>query len=825
LLSEPWLASSRILILQPRRIAARSVANRMASLLGEDVGATVGYHVRLERRVSARTRIEVLTEGILTRRLANDPTLDNVSLVIFDEFHERSVHGDVALAFSRRIQKTVREDLRILLMSATLDTPGLSPSLGDIAHVASAGRLFPVDVRYAREDAPRGRDPSPMVVSAIRRALVTEKGDVLVFLPGAPEIRRVVEAVQREARANGDSIDVIPLHGELTLEAQQRAIVPGPRRRVVVATNIAETSLTIEGVRVVVDSGLVRVARFDSGLGMSRILTERVSKANADQRAGRAGRLGPGVVFRLWTEQTHGALVPALRPEIETADLVPLALDLAAFGEPDEALEWLTPPAERPLRGAREVLRGLQALDASHRLTQHGRALVALGVHPRLGHLLIEGRKSGESKLASEVAAAIETGGRGERSEPAEKTSDITSLVESLHHGSPGRVSHLQEIALFFEARLSDGDPSEGREARHRAKAPARHPPADDAIGRLVALAFPERIARRRPGSRARYQLTSGRGARLSDGDPLSAHEWLAVAHLDIGPSGVAGRSNDSRIRLAAPLEVANMESVAGTLLTQNRVVEWNGETGALIARTEKRLGAIVLEARDLGDATRSGENDSEFLAERIAVLCRAVQSEGLGILEFDERTERLRDRVRALSAWGRAEFPDLSDTALLANVELWLGPLIALGDVAIRRREDFARLDHLAALRTLVPPAALRALDDLAPAAIEVPTGSKITLDYRAAAAGGAPVLAVRLQELFGWTDTPTVNHGRTRVTLSLLSPGGKPVQTTQDLRSFWTNAYAEVRKEMRARYPRHSWPEDPWTAPPIRGALRRRP
>lgn len=793
LLDEPWLRGS-IVMLQPRRIAARAVAARMASVRRESVGETVGYHVRLDRKTSANTRIEVVTEGILTRRLIGDPGLDGVSLVIFDEFHERSLHADTALAFARRAQETLRDDLRILVMSATLDAEGLSNSFGGAPVVTSDGRLFPVDVRHAADDIPVDRDPAPAMTAAIVRALEREEGDVLAFLPGGSEIRRVVDGVRGAAvAARGDGVDVHALYGDLPLDEQQRAILPGARRRVVVATNIAETSLTIEGVRVVVDSGLARVARFDPGLGMSRIDTVRIARANADQRAGRAGRLGPGVAIRLWNERTHATLAPAQRPEIETADLASTALDLAVWGERDEDLAWVTPPPPGALAQARDLLRRLGAIGGDGRVTRAGREMHAFGAHPRIAHLLLEGERTGAARLASEIAAILE--------DSTGRATDVTGRVEEMRRGSrDGQTRRLNETARAFRQRL-----------RSRSK-------TDDdtfdaaAAGRLIAFAFPERIARRREGSRDRFVLASGRGARLPQNDALGANEWLAVAHLDAGFADGPGGS-ESRIRLAAPLDPATLGEGAGEIESRD-VVEWNSAARAITARRERCVGEIVVDSRPL-DAT-----DETVVAQKRAALCGAVRSEGLSLVGFSEDVQNWRRRVTALRAWGRDEFPDVSDEALLATLEDWLGPRLD----GVRRAEDFARIDHAEALAASWPWDARRRIDAWAPERLVVPTGSQIPLDYEPAAHGGSPVLAVRLQEIFGWTDTPTVNDGRIRVTLHLLSPGFKPVQATQDLRSFWSMTYAEVRKELRARYPRHSWPEDPWTAEPVRGARKKR-
>ena len=776
---EPWLAQKRITMLEPRRLAARTVATRMASQIGEAVGATVGYRIRRESRVSAATRVEVVTEGILTRSLLAQPDLDGCGLLIFDEFHERSIHADLGLTLARRVQDLFRPDLRILIMSATLEEDALSRVLGGVPVVKSAGRSFPVAISYASEDLPIDRDPVPSVAAAVRRALKTSEGDLLVFLPGVSEILRVGGALQDLA---GAGLDIRPLHGDLAIEAQQAAILPGPRRRVVLATNIAETSLTIEGVSVVVDSGLARVSRFDSGLGMSRLDTVRIARDNADQRAGRAGRLGPGSALRLWTGMTQQSLAASRAPEIADADLLPLALDLAMWGEPDAALAWITPPQAGALAEARRILIGLGALkdDAA---TAHGRAIHELGVHPRIGHLLIEGGRLGLGGLAADIAALLE-----ERDILGRETgADLGLRVEALRGrgrggSGGGGAARVRESARDHRSRLRLDPAATAGDA------------AD--VGRVLALAYPERIAQRRPGSTDRYRLATGRGARLDPADPLTHEEWLAVAHVD-------ARDAEGRIFLAAALDPLAIEA------EERDVVAWDSGRGAIAARREKRIGELVLDAKPLASIPDD---------VKVSLLGGAIRSEGLLPQLFSDSARSLQARTLSLRAWGREDrFPDLSDEALLSTLEGWLHSDL----LASRSRADLLRVDITAALSATLDWSQQRELQNLAPTHIEAPTGSRIELQYFPD--GSPPVLAVRLQEIFGWLDTPTVNDGRTRVTLHLLSPARRPVQVTQDLRSFWTNTYPEVRKELRSRYPRHSWPDDPLTAPPMRGPKRR--
>jgi len=776
---EPWLAGGRITMLEPRRLAARTVAARMASQLGETVGETVGYRIRRESRVSTSTRIEVVTEGILTRALLAQPDLGGCGLLIFDEFHERSIHADLGLALARRVQAVFRPDLRILIMSATLDEDALSRALGGVPVVKSAGRAFPVEISYASDDLNPERDSVPAVAAATRRALRTTEGDLLVFLPGTSEITRVGASLQDLA---GGGLDIRPLHGDLTIEAQQAAILPGPKRRVVLATNIAETSLTIEGVRVVIDSGLARVSRFDSGLGLSRLDTVRIARDNADQRAGRAGRLGPGSAFRLWTEMTQRSLAASRAPEIVDADLLPLALDLSIWGEADASLAWITPPQAGALAEARRILIGLGALKGDA-VTAHGRAIHELGVHPRIGHLLVEGRRLGLGGLAADIAALLEERDILGRDAGA----DLTLRVEALRgrgRGAPsgGGTARVREIARDHRARLKlDSGASSGEVAE---------------VGSLLALAYPERIAQRRPGSTDRYRLATGRGAKLDAADPLSHEEWLAVAHVD-------ARDAEGRIFLAAPLDISSIEAET------RDVIAWDPGRGVIVAQRERRIGELVLDAKPLASIPDEA---------RVSLLAGAIRSEGLLPQLLSDSARAFQSRVLSLRVWGRGErFPDLSDAALLAALENWLRSDL----LASRTKADLQRLDTAAALSAMLDWHLQRELNALAPPHIEAPTGSRIELQYFPD--GASPVLAVRLQEIFGWLDTPTVNDGRTRVTLHLLSPARRPVQVTQDLRSFWSSTYPEVRKELRSRYPRHSWPDDPLTAPPMRGPKRR--
>ncbi|MCL6526678.1 MAG: ATP-dependent helicase HrpB [Thermaceae bacterium] len=783
LLHEPWLRGQKIVMLEPRRLAARAVAARMAAQLGEALGQTVGYRVRFESQVSPQTRLEVLTEGILTRWLQRDPGLEGIGLVIFDEFHERSLESDLALALVRQVQALLREDLRLLLMSATLEAKGLSAALGGAPVLQAEGRQYPVELHYLPKD-PEG--PLPGTVAAgISRALSEARGDVLAFLPGVGEIART-QAILAERHPE---VLIRPLYGDLPLEAQQAALLPDPqRRKVVLATSIAETSLTIEGIGVVVDSGLARAARFDPGSGLPRLETVRVTRDAADQRAGRAGRLGPGVAYRLWSEPTQRGLLAQRPPEILEADLTPLLLTLAAWGirEVNE-LSWITPPPPGAIRQAQALLQALGALEGGG-LSPRGEQMLEWPTHPRIAHLLLESRSLGLQALAADVAALLE-----ERDPlPRAAGADLDLRVQALRQwragqrGEAGGLKQLERLAQEWRRRL-------GTDVDNRAPDPY-------ATGLLLAQAYPDRVAQLREGSRTRYRLSGGRGVRLSEEDPLAGSGWLVAAHLDAG-------NEEGRVFLAAPVHPEELKPLAQTV----EAVGWDAKAGALIARQELRLGQVLLESQPL-------QHLSE--ARRVAILLEVVRSEGLELLPWSEALRQWQARVLSLRSWRPQEgWPEVSDAGLLEGLEAWLGPWLG----GISRREGFQRLDLGPILTGLLSWEQQRRLDELAPTHLEVPSGSRIRLTY--SPEGSPPVLAVRLQELFGLADTPRVNAGRTPVMLHLLSPAQRPIQITQDLRSFWQNTYPEVRKELRGRYNKHPWPENPWSAEPTRKTHRRGP
>jgi ATP-dependent helicase HrpB len=785
LLDEPWLAGRAIVMLEPRRVAARAAAHFMARGLGEEAGGTVGYRVRLDTRVSPRTRVEVVTEGILTRMLEEDPALERYGAVIFDEFHERSLHADLGLALALESQQVLRPDLRLLVMSATLDTVGVAALLGEAPVVAGSGRSWPVEIRHAPRPV-EGRIEGA-VAATVRDALADTEGDVLVFLPGVGEIRRVEEALGAPA-----GVAVLSLHGSLPPGEQDRALRADPqgRRKVVLATSVAETSLTIDGVRVVVDGGLSRVPRFSPRTGMTRLETVRVSRASATQRAGRAGRQGPGVCYRLWTAADEAGLVPHHAPEILEADLAPLALALAAAGVTDATtLRWLDPPPAASLAHARELLAELGALDAAGRVSPHGRRMARLGLHPRLAHMLLAAGDDGARALACDLAALLEERDvlRGEQGPP---DADVRLRLDVLRaRPVPHAVGPWRVLRESVERVRTHAD-----QLRRSLRAGTQ--PADSArAGELMALAYPDRVAQRRGASR-RYLLRNGRGAVLASDQALAREPWLAVAELD-------GAGAESRVLLAAPLDAEELERRFAAQVTSEDVVTWDDAAAAVRARRVTSLGAIVLREAPLRDP------DAALVA---GALAAAIRTRGGGALPWSEAASRLRERLAFLHALD-ASWPDVSDAALLATLDDWLVPHLA----GARSLEDVGRLDLAALLVAGLDHRRRRALDELAPTHVTVPSGSRLPVDY---ADPAAPVLAVRLQEMFGARDTPRVGGGRVPLTLHLLSPAHRPVQVTRDLAGFWATSYFDVRKDLRGRYPRHPWPEDPLAAPPTRRA-----
>lgn len=804
LLDESWARGKRVLMLEPRRLAARAVARRMAHTLGEEVGQTVGYRMRLDTRVSNATRIEVVTEGVLTRMLQNDPALEGVAIVIFDEFHERSLQADLGLALTLDARDSVAPDLKLLIMSATLDGESVAQLLGGAPVVTAHGRSFPVETRYVGRGAPLlpaapsariGEEtPERLVTRIIRRALDEEHGDVLVFLPGAGEIRRVQTLLE-----SGDlpaSVRVIPLYGDLSGAEQDAALAPAPpgTRKVVLATNIAETSLTIEGVRVVVDSGLVRRSVFDPSTGMSRLETQRISRASADQRQGRAGRVEPGVCYRAWSEAAHRSLAPHTPPEIVDADLAPLALELASWGARDALdLRWLDPPPAAMLASARDLLARLGAIDSNGRITPHGREMASLGVHPRLAHMLLRARTLGWVDLAAELAALLSERDLL-RGATGAQDADIRTRLELLRGESaaPGidraamqRVRKAaREIARQLGSSVRSGEVSDMGRA-----------------GVLLAFAYPDRIGVRRPGAEGRYTLANGRGARFAEAQSLARQALIVAVDLD-------DRDRDARILLAAPLERSDIEEYFADRLREEASVQWSSREQAVVARRILYLDSLVLEEKPLPEVPPD--------AARRALL-DGLREMGLQALPWTREARDLQARMEFVRHLGVvSDWPDVSDEKLATSLEEWLEPWLE----GITRREHLDRIPLADALRALLTWDQQRRLDELAPSHLQVPSGSRIRIDYLDE---GGPSVAVRLQEVFGLQDSPRIGGGRVPVTFKLLSPAQRPVQVTRDLASFWRGAYAEVRRDLRGRYPKHYWPEDPLQAEPVRGVRRR--
>lgn len=780
LLNEGWLEGRKIIMLEPRRLAAGTIAARMAALLGEQPGQTVGYRIRFESKVSAQTKIEVVTEGILTRMLHQDNALEDVGLVIFDEFHERSLHADVALALCRESQEILRPDLRIMVMSATLDTERLSKLLS--APVAeSKGSLFPVRIVYTGEQD-LTRIPE-LCAETILKALREQEGDILAFLPGQGEIRRCELLLKRQL----PDVGIHPLYGQLSFAEQNAAIMPSPqgKRKVVLSTSIAETSLTIEGIKVVVDSGFGRNPAFDPKTGLSGLRTVMISLDSAGQRAGRAGRLSPGVCYRMWSLATQERMPKFRTPEILEADLAPVLLDMAQWGVADiSKLSWLDAPPAAALASAADVLHRLGALQGG-RITAHGKEIHRLPCHPRIAHMLLKAREGGTLPVAADIAALLE-----ER-DPMEGQDivDINYRVEALRRFRRGEVKdrrfeNAEKIAAAYRRLLKVQTENGAYDPYH--------------AGLLISYAYPERVAIARPEHAGQFQLANGKAAVLGSEDELVHEACIAIARLD-------ARKGFGKIFLAAPVNPSDLYTQAEA----HDVVAWDTRKGGLIARRELRFGSIALESKPLRDIPEEQAN---------GVITEAVKEEGERLLSFTEETEQWQNRMLSLRIWRQDEdWPDVSTAELLENSGEWLSPYLA----GVKKADDLKRIDLLQVLQQSIGYEKQLMLDRLAPRTIAVPSGSHIKLKYFAD--GADPVLAVRLQEVFGMLDTPRVNEGRNGVVLHLLSPGFKPVQVTADLRSFWKNTYFEVRKELKRRYPKHSWPEDPLEAEAVSGVRRK--
>ncbi len=788
LLQQPWLVKQKILMLEPRRLAARTAARYMAASLGERVGGSVGYRVRLDTRISDRTRIEVLTEGVLTRRMQSDPELAGVGLVIFDEFHERSLQADLGLALCLDVQQGLREDLRLLLMSATMDTGAACGLLGKAALVQAEGRSYPVEILYDPAMEDRG-----LVMDALRgvqRALKEQAGDLLVFLPGVGEIRGLEKRLRERL---GPAVQICPLYGDLDATTQDLAIRPDPqgRRRVVLATSIAETSLTIEGVSVVVDTGWSRRSRFDPNNGLNRLVTERVSLAAARQRTGRAGRLGPGVCYRLWAQSL--VLNPQHAAEMRNTDLAPLLLELALWGvqDPDD-LKWMDSPPPGAVAQARELLQDLEALDGIGRITQLGRRMVGLPLHPRLAHMLLRGAAAGQARRAADLAALLTERDIFRRQSGIIPSRDLDPRLHALEtwrtgaHGGSER--GLDSAACRRVAKVSEQLLGLVREEQ------GSHRSMQLSTGALVALAYPERIAQRRSAAGGDYRLANGRGALLDQADVLAGSQLLAVASMDAGV-------RNGRIYLAASLEQSELEELFSERIENLDQVVWDPQRRAVSAHRERRLDALLLQRHPLARPP----------AHRVmAALLEGIRGHGLDCLQWTRQAKSLRSRILCLHEWDPdGGWPDLSDGALLAGLEDWLLPWLD----GVTSLERLRSLDLEAILRQSMDWERQQTLDELAPERLLVPSGGMRALLYNP---GEAPVLAVKLQEMFGLRETPSVYRGRMPVVLHLLSPAGRPLQITRDLGGFWDRTYAQVRKEMKGRYPKHYWPEDPRAAVP---------
>jgi ATP-dependent helicase HrpB len=771
LMDEPWVKGGRIIVLEPRRLAARAAAERMAQTLHEKVGDTVGLRVRFGSKVSSKTRIEVVTEGIFTRMILDDPELKGIAAVLFDEFHERSLDADLGLAFARDAQQGLREDLKILVMSATLDGARVSKLLGDAPVVESQGRAYLVETRHLPRDARSHLEPQ--VADAVMRALRAEAGSVLVFLPGQAEIRRTETILGQ--KITEQTTDIVALYGALDAQVQDRAIAPSPpgRRKVVLATSIAETSLTIEGVRIVIDCGLARVPRFEPGVGLTRLETVRVSRAAADQRRGRAGRTEPGICYRLWAEPETASLEPFARPEILSADLSGFALDLAQWGVADPAkLAFLDPPPQAAYSEARKLLAELAALDEAGRITAEGRALRALPLPPRLARMVVDGA----SETAAQLAMLVTERGLG---------------------GNDVDLSH--RLDQFRRDRSRRAEEARGMARRWANDAGGKKRDGDMSVGALLALAYPDRVAKNRGGGQGGFLLANGRGAVLDPAFALAREPYIVAAEL-------TGTAAQARVLLAAALSQAEIERLfAGRIETREEVTV-DAATLGLRGRKARRLGAVAL-SEQIAPVEPSPEN--------AAKLAEAVANAGLDRLAFSKHLQQWRDRVMFLRRSEGDEWPDLSDAALAASAREWLAPLFA--DKTALKELGADELSN--AVMALLPWNLRRRLDAEAPTHFEAPTGTSVPIDYEAEA---GPTISIRVQELFGLNRHPSIAGGRVPLVIALLSPAHRPVQLTRDLPGFWRGSYEAVRAEMRGRYPKHPWPDDPATATPTRRAKR---
>jgi len=806
LLDEPWVAGRKILLLEPRRLAARAVAMRMAAMLGERIGETVGYRMRLDTRVGPRTRIEVVTEGVLTRMLQHDASLEGVAAVLFDEFHERSLQADLGLAFCLDAKKTLELDLRLLVMSATLDSAAVAALLDNAPVITAAGRRYPVDIIYLGKGLPvlpgEVDLPERLTTLAVQRAARETEGDILVFLPGVGEIRRVQEILVGPGECSDRGIEILPLFGELSPEEQQWALADDPRmpRRVILATNIAETSLTLPRVKSVVDSGLVKRAVFDPVTGMSRLETRRISRASAEQRAGRAGRVAAGHCYRLWSEGAQRSLAAQTPAEIVEADLVPLALDLAKWGvRGTDSVRWLDPPPAATLAAARALLRQLGALNVDGTLTPQGYELGDWPLHPRLAHLLLESAARGEPELGASLAVLLSerdllrTGPR--QGSDNSRDVDVLTRLDALAGRAPEGVvvdrtvlARVQRAVDQFRRRLETRNPSKKNYLKDNPLGPAG----------LLACAYPDRIGRKRLEGEGRYLLANGRGAMFVGPTSLARSEFVVALDLD-------DREREARILLAATLDRETLVAAVGDRIRHTRELHWSSGDQRVVARDIVRLEALILEEKPFFN-----------LPDDVAApaMIEGIRAMGHDCLPWDDETQAFCARIELARRHGlrqAKDWPAFDSTSLLATLEDWLAPWLT----GVTRRAHLAKLPLMEALRSRLGGAASHELDEILPTHIVVPTGSRIRVDYEDDL---APCASMRMQEVFGLATTPRIGGGVIPVTFKLLSPAQRPLQVTADLASFWRNAYTEVRKDMRGRYPRYHWPEDPLQAEPTR-------
>lgn len=779
-------SKGKILMLEPRRLAARQIAERMANLIGEPTGKTVGYRVRFENKVSAETRIEVLTEGILTRMLVNDATLEGIDAIIFDEFHERSIHSDLALALTLQAQHIIRPDLKIIIMSATIDTSFICQKL-QAPLIECAGRMFPVQTVYAKAEVDK-YNIYKEVAAMVMRAHRDHEGDILAFLPGQADILRCEELLANNLA--GTSTQIFPLYGNLPPEKQRQAIAPSRHgeRKIVLATPIAETSLTIEGVRIVVDSGLCRQLVFDAHTGLSHLTTVRISKDMAIQRRGRAGRVAEGICYRLWTQTSEHLMQEQRKPEIEEADLTSMVLDIAAYGEKDPmSLPWLTPPSHSNIYNAKHLLLSLQAISEDGSATLLGKEMAALPCHPRIAKMILCSDTDAQKALACDMAALLEEKDPMSENADSDMTLRITMLRSQREKKNLGRWARIAQIAQEYRKLLQVKEDN--------------HPVDPEAVGNLIASAYPERIAMALDNI-GNFRLSGGQSLFIDKEDPMSTHSWLAIASLNaVGKKG--------KVFLSAPVNINDLPTSTYTNIS------WDSKAGMVRMQRESRIGMLVIESKPIHDADKE---------EVIDIICSAVKKDGLSMFDWNEQVKRLQQRVAKIKQWHpEKDVPDLSTEHLMKTATEWLPFYLEQEGKLKTTIAELKKLDLAEILWAQIPYELQEEIDRLAPTHIEVPSGSRIRIDYRPGAE--APVLSVRLQECFGMNQTPKIDNGRQPLLMELLSPGFKPVQLTQDLASFWQGTYFEVRKELKRRYPKHFWPENPLESEAVRGVKRSRP